>query len=326
MEKNKSKQSLPKDQLHDMFRTMVTIRSFEDTVRRLHLAGKAMGLVHLCTGQEAVPVGFMEVLDPEDYISVYHRAHGHFIAKGSKLDLLFAELTHKRPGYGMGRAGEPHLCDAETNNLGSTGIVGGTVPLATGAALSAQLRNSGQVTASFFGDGVLNQGSLFESMNMAAIWSLPVIYVCEDNQYGEFTESSTVTAGEYIDRGAAFGIPSEKVDGMDVLAVNEAATRAVDRARRGDGPSFLVCETYRFTGHHVSDKQEYKDDAEREAWEKRDPIPNFAHWLMQNEHASREQLDSIEKSVTETVREAAARAAKMPPPRPEDLMEHVYAP
>ena len=314
-----------KQNLHDMFRIMVTIRVFEETVRKLHLAGKALGLIHLCIGQEAVPVGFMARLNPDDYISVYHRAHGHFIAKGSKIDLLFAELMHRRPGYGMGRAGEPHLSDADTYNLGSTGIVGGTVPMATGVALSAKLRGSKQVAVSFFGDGVLNQGVLFESMNMAAIWSLPIVYVCEDNRYGEFTESSTVTAGEYTGRGAAFGIPSEKVDGMDVCAVNEAAKRAVDRARRGEGPSFLVCETDRFTGHHVSDKQEYKDANEQKAWEKRDPVRNFTRWLIRNEHATEKQLSDIEKEANESVRQATEKAVEMPAPDPQDLMAHVYA-
>ena len=209
----------------------------------------------------------------------------------------------------MGRAGEAHLCDAATNNLGSSGIVGGTIPIATGAALAAKLSGSKQIVVSFFGDGVLNQGVMFEALNMAAIWSLPIVYVCENNRYGEFTESVTVTAGDkYIDRGAVFGIPSEDVDGMDVLAVHEAVSRAVARARKGDGPSFLVCETDRFTGHHVSDQQEYKDSERAKQWQQRDPIPNFAKWLIENQHADADTLAAIEQQAEKDVAAAEDKA------------------
>jgi len=308
-----------------LYRMLVRIRTFEDTVRRFHLAGKAPGLVHLCTGQEAIPVGFMSVLNPDDYIAIYHRGHGHCIAKGTHMDRLLGELLHRRQGINGGRAGEPHLNDAHTNNIGSTGIVGGSVPLATGAALSAQLRGSDQVSVSFFGDGVLNQGVLFESFNMAAIWSLPVVYVCEDNRYGEFTEGSTVTAGAYTGRGSVFDIPSEVVDGMDVLAVREAAEAALERARRGEGPTFLVCETYRFTGHHVSDKQEYKKSEEMKEWEARDPIPNFARLLIEKGIADEAALAAIDEEVTEEVESATRAADAMPHPGYEDLATYVYA-
>ena len=310
----------------DLYRTMVRIRAFEETVRRYHIAGKAPGLVHLCTGQEAVPAGFISVLRPDDFITIYHRGHGHCIAKGLSMEALLGELLHRRGGLNLGRAGEPHLCDPATNNIGSTGIVGGSVPLAAGAALAAQLRGTDQVSVSFFGDGVLNQGVMFEVLNMAAIWSLPVVFVCEDNRYGEFTESATVTAGErYQDRGAVFGIPSDTLDGMDVVAVREAAEQAVGRARRGKGPSFLVFETYRFTGHHVSDQQEYKDSEEIRAWEARDPIPNYARWLADEGHADDAAIARLHSEIDDEVEAAAKVADSMPHPGPEDLGTYLHA-
>ena len=317
---------LSNEELLRMYRTMFTIRTFEDQVRKIHLAGLAPGLVHLYSGQEAVAAGVCSALLPDDYIASHHRGHGHCIAKGSKLDLLFAELMGRKPGYGLGRGGSMHIYDAETRNLGTNGIVGGGVPLATGAALSARLRESGEVAVSFLGDGVLNQGIMFEAMNMASVWSLPVIYVCEDNRYGEFTETSTVTAGrQYIDRGAAFDIASENVDGMDVLAVHEAAARAVGKARKGAGPTFLVCQTYRYSGHGVTDRQDYKDDAEERKWLKRDPIPRLARWLARSKRATREDLTVIESEVREAVTAALESAKRMPGPTERDLMDHVYA-
>jgi len=317
---------LDAEALVDLYRMLVRIRVFEEAVRRYHVAGKAPGLVHLCTGQEAVPTGFISVLRPDDYITIYHRGHGHCIAKGTAMDALLGELLHRREGLNLGRAGEPHLNVAATNNIGSTGIVGGSVPLAVGAALSAKLRGTDQVSVSFFGDGVLNQGVLFEVLNMAAIWSLPIVFVCEDNRYGEFTEGAKVTAGKsYTDRGAVFGIPSEIVDGMDVLAVREAAVKSTERARRGEGPSFLVMETYRFTGHHVSDKQEYKKSEEMKEWEARDPVPNFRQWLIEQGHANEAALDAIDAEIDTEVDEAAKSADAMAEPKAEDLEAYVYA-
>ena len=318
--------NLSPDELVDLYRMMLRIRKFEDCVRRYHVAGKAPGLVHLCTGQEAVSTGFIAELNRDDYITIYHRGHGHCIAKGSPMDRILGELLHKREGLCGGRTGEGHLCDAEVNNIGSTGIVAGNVPQAVGAALASKFRGLDQVAVSFFGDGSLNQGVLFEVMNIASIWNLPIIFVCEDNKYGEFTEGVTVTAGDsYTDRGALLGIPSEFVDGMDVLAVREAARRTVDRARRGEGPSFLVCETYRFTGHHVSDKQEYKRSEEMEEWLARDPIPNFANWLKEQGHIDDAELETIDAQLDEEIALAAASADAMTDPTEEDLATHVYA-
>lgn len=317
---------LTKDKLLELYRGMVTIRAFEEEVRKMHNAGLAPGLVHLYSGQEAVAVGTCTALNSDDYIASHHRGHGHCIAKGSELDRLFAEIIGRRSGYGMGRGGSMHIYDPATFNLGTNGIVGGSVPLATGAALLAKLRGTGQVAVSFFGDGVLNQGILFESFNMAALWSLPVVFVCENNGYGEFTEIDEVTAGRpYAKRGEAFDIPSEKADGMDVLAVHETVSKAVTRARNGDGPSFLIFDTYRYSGHHVGDKQEYKDDEERELWLSRDPIPKLAEMLVAEKKIKQAELDELDAEIKATVIAAANQAKKMPEPDADDLTRHIYA-
>jgi len=309
-----------------LYRTMATIRAFEETVQRLFLGGHIPGLVHLYMGQEAVAAGVIAELDRTDFIGSHHRGHGHCVAKGGDLEKLFAELLGKRAGYGLGRGGSMHIFDPANGNLGTTGIVGGSVPLAAGAALTAKLRKTGQVAVSFFGDGVLNQGIMFEAMNMAAIWHLPVLFVCENNGFGEFTSIDDVTAGKDIaDRGKAFAIPSEHVDGMDVLAVQKAARKAVARARDGKGPSFLICSTWRFSGHHVGDKQDYKEDAETKAWRKRDPIAQLARKLVASKRATQKQLDAIAEEAQAAVTRAADAARKLDAPTPADLMEHLYA-
>jgi len=315
-----------KDKLLELYRGMVTIRAFEEEVRKFHNAGLAPGLVHLYSGQEAVGVGACAALNPDDYIASHHRGHGHCIAKGSELDRLFAEIIGRRPGYGLGRGGSMHIYDPATSNLGTNGIVGGSVPLATGAALSAKLRGSDQVAVSFFGDGVLNQGILFESLNMAALWSLPVVFVCENNGYGEFTEIDDITAGRpYAKRGEAFDIPSEKADGMDVLVVHDLVSKAVTRARKSEGPSFLIFDTYRYSGHHVGDKQKYKDDAERQLWLERDPILKLAETLIAEKTITQAELDKLDEDIKTTVIAAAKQAKAMPEPDADDLARHIYA-
>ena len=309
-----------------LYRTMATIRAFEETVQRLFLGGHIPGLVHLYMGQEAVAVGVCAELAHNDFIASHHRGHGHCVAKGGDLERLFAELLGKRAGYGLGRGGSMHIFDPVNGNLGTTGIVGGSVPLAAGAALTAKLRKTGQVAVSFFGDGVLNQGIMFEAMNMAAIWNLPVLFVCENNGFGEFTSIDDVTAGKDIaDRGKAFAIPSEHVDGMDVLAVQKATAKAVARARAGKGPSFLICATWRYSGHHVGDKQDYKEDAETKAWRKRDPIAQLARKLVVQKQATQAQLDKIAEEAKAAVAQAAEAARKLDGPTAGDLMGRLYA-
>jgi TPP-dependent pyruvate/acetoin dehydrogenase alpha subunit len=317
---------LSPEALTDLYRTMVRIRAFEEQVHTLHMAGLIPGLVHLYSGQEAVAGGVMAALGKDDVIASHHRGHGHCVAKGSDLERMFAELLGRKAGYGLGRGGSMHIHDPATHNLGTNGIVGGSVPLATGAALTSKLKKAGWVAVSFFGDGVLNGGILFESMNMAAIWSLPAIYVCENNGYGEFTEIDAVTAGRpYSARASAFGIPVETVDGMDSLAVHAAAATAVARARGGKGPTFILCNTYRYSGHHVGDKQEYKDDAERKSWLARDPIARLGRHLVDSRKATADGLKKLETETRAAVQAAAERAKKLPESGSDDLMAFIYA-
>ncbi len=315
------------DKLLGMYRGMVTIRKFEEQAGSLYSKGVMPGLVHLCSGQEAVAVGVCAALQTDDYIANHHRGHGHCIAKGARVDLLFADLLGRLPGYCKGKGGSMHIADPATGNLGTTGIVGGSIPVATGAALSAKLRGTKQVAVCFFGDGALNQGILFESMNMAAIWKLPVILVCENNLYGEFTAAETVTAGkEYTARGRVFQIPSKEVDGMDVLEVHQSADEAVRRARSGKGPTFLVCNTYRFSGHHAGDqKQDYKKERERQKWTKKDPIPRFSHWLISQNSVDQSVLSNIEQEIQQTILNSLKFAQNAPEPGPDELSKDVYA-
>jgi pyruvate dehydrogenase E1 component alpha subunit len=304
---------------------MQLIRSFEEQVRSLYSGGAIPGLVHLCAGQEAVAVGVCSLLNSNDMIASNHRGHGHCLAKGADIGRMMAEVMGRRTGYGLGRGGTLHIFDAANGNLGTNGIVGGGIPLAAGAALSAKRRSRGEVAVCFFGDGALNQGLLFEVMNMAAIWQLPVLFVCENNGFGEFTAIEDVTAGpDPIARGLAFGIPSETVDGMDVLAVRAAARCAVDRARNGNGPSFLVCMTYRYGGHHVGDKQDYKDEVEAKAWRLKDPIERFGRTLQETRMATAETIAALKREVEDKVRAAAALAKTAPRPAADDLARHLY--
>jgi pyruvate dehydrogenase E1 component alpha subunit len=259
-------------------------------------------------------------------IASNHRGHGHCLAKGADVNGLMAEIMGRRTGYGHGRAGSLHMFDAVNGNLGTNGIVGGGIPLAAGAALSAKRRGRDEVAACFFGDGALNQGLLFEVMNMAAIWRLPVLFVCENNGYGEFTAIADVTAGkDLVKRGAVFDIASEAVDGMDVLAVREAAMRAIARARGGDGPGFLVCTTYRYGSHHVGDKQDYKDSEEANAWLRKDPISRLARRLQDSGVATAAAIAATAAEVEAEVRAAVDLAKAAPLPGVEDLGAHLYA-
>ncbi len=309
-----------------ILRHMLLIRAFEEQVRNLFAGGAVPGLVHLCSGQEAVAVGVCSVLRSTDFIASNHRGHGHCLAKGARPDRMMAELMGRRSGYGLGRGGSLHLFDFANGNLGTNGIVGGGIPLAAGAALSAKRRGRDDVAACFFGDGALNQGLLFEVMNMAAIWRLPVLFVCENNGYGEFTASEDVTAGRNpVARGAVFDIPSEAVDGMDVLAVRAAAGRAVARARAGEGPSFLVCTTYRYSGHHVGDSQDYKDEEEVKEWRRKDPIPRLSRRLHDEGLATADAITLLQAEIEAEIRAAGSCAKAAPWPTPADLLVHLHA-
>ena len=319
---------LSSDQLIDLYRRMITIRAFEEAVWELYTSAAMPGLAHLYIGQEAVAVGACAALRSDDYITSTHRGHGHCMAKGAQVDRMFAELLGKADGYCRGKGGSMHIADQSLGNLGANGIVGGSLGIAAGAGLSAKLRGTDQVVVSFFGDGALNQGLLLESMNMASIRSLPVIYLCENNLYGEYTPMQTVTGGMDITaRGAAFGIPAFEVDGQDVLAVYEAASEAVKRGRAGDGPSFIVCNTYRYRGHHVGDQQRaYRSRDEESEWEsERDPVAQHRRWLIDQNHATENQIEEVDLAVKNEVEAGVAFAKSAPFPSLEEVTQHVYA-
>lgn len=310
------------------YRQMQRIRIFEEHANDLYLTAKMPGLTHMYTGQEAVAVGICENLRTEDTITSTHRGHGHCVAKGASLDRMFAELLGRRDGYCRGKGGSMHIADQENGNLGANAIVGGSAGIATGAALAAKRRGAGDVTVCFFGEGALGQGLLYEVMNMAQLWKLPVIYVCENNMYNEYTHYSEVTAGTILDRPAAFGIHAERVDGQDLRAVRAAAAELVARARRGEGPSFLQCDTYRYHGHHVGDidRGYYRSKDEEEAWKReRDPIALFTAWLTDELDVAADELEAIEREVRDEADAAVAFALAAPYPDESEVDQHVYA-
>ncbi|HVO95596.1 MAG TPA: thiamine pyrophosphate-dependent dehydrogenase E1 component subunit alpha, partial [Terriglobales bacterium] len=286
------------------------------------------GLAHLYIGEEAVAVGVCEALRREDYITSTHRGHGHCIAKGASLDRMFAELLGKKAGYCRGKGGSMHIADQDTGNLGANAIVGGSAGIATGAAMSAKMRRSEQVAVCFFGEGALGQGILYEAMNMASLWKLPVIYVCENNQYNEYTHYRETTAGEVTARPQAFGIVSESIDGQDVGIVHTTTLKLVESARGGAGPAFLQCNTYRFHGHHVGDidRAYYRSKAEEQDWKtRRDPITLLADWLKKNKLADGKALEGIECELSTQMKVAMEYALNAEYPDPEDVNLHVYA-
>lgn len=310
----------------ELYRMMMRIRVFEDRVATLYKGGLAPGLVHLYSGQEAVAAGVCAALRDDDWIASHHRGHGHCIAKGGRIDRLFAEIMARRPGYGLGRGGSMHIHDAETRNLGTTGIVGGGIALAAGAALTAKHAAGDAVAVAFFGDGALNQGILFETMNIAAVWRLPVLFVCENNGYGEFTETDVVTAGRpYSKRADAFDMPVIRADGMNVVEARTVTAAAVHTARSGGGPSFLLFDTYRFTGHHVGDKGEYRDTEDDRAWHQRDPIRRLADHMIASNRITAAALEQVADVVRTEIDAALDAARAMPPADPADLDRQVWA-
>lgn len=310
------------------YRQMLKIRLFEEEVNQLYLGAKMPGLAHLYIGEEAIAVGVCEALRRDDYITSTHRGHGHCLAKGASVDKMFAELLGKEAGYCRGKGGSMHIADQDTGNLGANAIVGGSTGIATGAGLSIKMRGSNQVAVCFFGDGALGQGLLYESMNMASLWKLPVVYVCENNQYNEYTHYRETTAGEVVDRAGAFGVQVESIDGQDVRLVHATAQKLVERARRGDGPAFLECHTYRFHGHHVGDidRAYYRSKNEEEEWKsRRDPVKLLSDWLKQSKMADDNYFQAIEKEVSTEIKAAVNFALNAPFPPANEVDQHVYA-
>jgi TPP-dependent pyruvate/acetoin dehydrogenase alpha subunit len=311
-----------------MYRRMVMIRLFEEQVNDLYTRALMPGLAHLYIGEEAIAVGVCEALRSDDYITSTHRGHGHCLAKGAALDRMFAELLGKEAGYCKGKGGSMHIADPDTGNLGANAIVAGSTGIATGAAFSSKRLGNGRVTVCFFGEGALGQGVVYEVMNMAALWKLPVIYVCENNMYNEYTHVSETAAGDILARGPAFGVHSESVDGQDVRAVYSVTKRLVERARNGDGPAFLMANTYRFMGHHVGDisREYYRSKQEEQTWKsQRDPIKVATEAILAQNIADQAMLDQIQAEVKAEIEKAVQFAMAAPYPSVDKVEQDVYA-
>ena len=311
-----------------MYRQMVRIRTFEDNANQLYLDAKMPGLTHMYSGEEAVAVGICEALTVTDKITSTHRGHGHCVAKGAAFKEMFCELLGKEEGYCRGKGGSMHIADQSNGNLGANAIVGGSMGIATGSALRAKLQGADDVTVCFFGDGATAQGLMYEVMNMAALWDLPVIYACENNGYSEYTKTEEIAAGSITARAEAFGIEAHQVDGQDVLAVNNLATDLVARARKGEGPFFIELMTYRYHGHHVGDinRDYYRSKEEEAEWKStRDPITLFGDWLEKEGIASERELADLREAVKAEAKDAVDYALNAPYPDGSEVDMHVFA-
>ncbi|MFY9559993.1 MAG: thiamine pyrophosphate-dependent enzyme [Terriglobales bacterium] len=316
------------DSLRRMYRQMLAIRLFEAQVNDLYTRALMPGLAHLYIGEEAVAVGVCEALQPADYITSTHRGHGHCLAKGASPDRMFAELLGKEAGYCKGKGGSMHIADPATGNLGANAIVCGSAGIATGAAFAAKRLGTGRVAVCFFGEGALGQGVLYEVMNLAQLFKLPVIYICENNLYTEYTHYTETTAGDILTRAHAFGLEAASVDGQDVRAVYGMAQRMVDRARHGDGPAFLLCNTYRYHGHHVGDinREYYRSKQEEQEWKtRRDPIINFGEWMIGQKFADSALLDRWHSEIESEMKKAVQFAVAAPYPSTDQVEQDVYA-
>jgi len=313
------------DELLALVRQMIVIRAFEQATLDLYARTEIVGIAHVSIGQEAVPVGVCSQLASDDYITSTHRGHGHCLAKGADPERMFAELLGRGTGYCGGKGGSMHIADPATGNLGANAIVGGSLGIATGAALGAKQSRSGQVAVCFFGDGAANQGLMQEVMNMAAIWSLPCVYVLEDNQYGEYTPRDAVTAGDIDDRVRALGITVARADGMDVLDVRGRTREVVDDARSGGGPQFLHCSTYRYGGHGMGDRdRRYRTRAEESDWRTRDPIERAVRVLAEDFGCVVDER-ALHAEVAGEIDQAIERARSAEFPDPGEVSRNVYA-
>lgn len=310
-----------------MYRQMVRIRTFEDNANQLYLSAKMPGLTHMYSGEEAVAVGICEALKITDKITSTHRGHGHCVAKGAAFKEMFCELLGKEEGYCRGKGGSMHIADQSNGNLGANAIVGGSMGIATGSAFTAKLLGKDDVTVCFFGDGATAQGLMYEVMNMAALWKLPVIYACENNGYSEYTRTDEIAAGSITARAEAFGIEAHQVDGQDVLAVNELTEQLVARARKGEGPFFMELMTYRYYGHHVGDinREYYRSKEEEKDWkENRDPITRFRGWLVEQGIATEDEIEALNDAVRKDAEAAVTYALEARYPDESEVDMHVF--
>jgi len=317
---------LPKQKLAEMLRKMVEIRLFEEKVFELYGQNVVPGTIHLYAGEEAVAVGVCSALEKADYITSTHRGHGHCIAKGADLNRTMAEILGKQTGYCKGKGGSMHIADFTIGMLGATAVVGAGLPIAVGAGLSAKLRGTKQVVACFFGEGASNQGTFHESLNIASVWKLPVVFVCENNLYAMGTRQSRVMNVKNIaDRASAYGFPGVTVDGNDVVAVYEATLNAVGRTKKGEGPTLIECKTYRRRGHSRADPAKYRPKDEVQEWLGKDPIKLFKKRLIQGSILSESEIADVEKEVETRIAEAVKFALESAYPMPQEALQDVYS-
>lgn len=317
---------MKKAKLLQIYTQLVRLRAFEERVKEVYMATLMPGLAHVYTGQEAVAVGVCEALKDGDYVTSTHRGHGHFLAKGGDPKLMMAEIMGRKTGYCRGKGGSMHIADISHGIIGANGIVGAGIPIAVGAALQLQLSGTDNVVACFFGDAASNQGTFHEALNMASLWKLPVIFICENNLYGiSVRQDRHQNITDIADRAGAYGIPGEVVDGNDVLAVLDTAARAVDRARSGEGPSLIECKCYRWLGHHAGDPAHYRPSGELEAWKELCPLKIFRKRLMFDGILDKAKDRQILESAAAEMLEAQEWAAEQPWPLPEEALEDVYA-
>jgi pyruvate dehydrogenase E1 component alpha subunit len=316
---------LTKEMLIELYRKMLTIRRFEEKAAELYKNGAIPGDVHLCIGQEAIAVGICACLRREDLITGTHRAHGQVFAKGADLKKMMAELFGKATGYCRGKGGSIHLADVDVGVLGANGIVGGSIAIGVGAALACLMKDTDNVAVAFFGDGASNRGTFHEAVNLAAIWKLPVIFVCENNFYAMSSYQRDAMAVQNVsERAVAYGIPGVSIDGNDVVAVWETGQEAVRRARQGQGPTLIEAITWRHHGHFEGENDVYRDPKEHEAWLKKDPVARFGDQLLRKHRVSDQELDRIEQAVRDEIQEAVEFAQKSPWPDATELLEDIY--
>ena len=315
------------EKAREYLETLCLIRAFEEKAEQLYAMGKIHGTMHLSIGQEAAAVGSITTLNPDDYILSTHRGHGHCITKGADLNLMMAEFMGKEAGYCRGRGGSMHIADVEGGNLGANGVVGGGIPMAIGVGLGLKMQNEGKVLISFFGDGAASTGAFHESMELAGLFQVPVVFVCENNQYAMSFPARKWTTSERLARFAElYGMSGVAVDGNDLLAVREVVQEAVDRARSGDGPSLVVCNTYRWRGHSKSDRNLYRTNEEIEEWQEKDPIKRFRELLVSAGFITDEEADTIQEQAHAAIESATDFAENSPEPAVETIEEGVYAP
>ncbi len=319
--------SISPDKQFDLHRRMVRIRLFEEAAGRLAEANRLPGFLHLYVGEEAVASGVCGALNDDDHITSTHRGHGHLVAKGGDFNRMMAELMGKATGYCKGKGGSMHISDLSLGMLGANGIVGAGSPIAVGAAFANKYRKQGQVAVAFFGDGATNIGAFHEAANMACALHLPIVFACENNEYGEFTpRDKTMAITDIVDRAAGYGMPGVIVDGMDVIAVHEAALEAVERARTGGGPSLIEAKTYRFYNHHGVQNLglKYRSDDEVARWKERDPIFTLEDRMVENKVATRQQFEDIWTQLRNDIDNAIKFAEESPVPAPDQVLVDVY--